>query len=228
MRSALAALRSVLRLRKNETKWRLFWCFEVFVHQRTWRCWARRTRVVGSFMELLLDRGHAALQVWELGHRNRTGKDRPQRPEPEGIGAGTPSELGGPDRLPVGSPGHAAKRAAAGAPAARFGGGPDFGLPGPAVRCAPGHVVVARPHGHGSALRDRDSEVGFRLLAEFFGHGVDRHAATIRRAAGISQRKIRSPHTSPKRQRVHSAGRDTSPTRQRGAAALGGAAPAPG
>jgi hypothetical protein len=54
----------------------------------------------------------------------------------------------------------------------------DFRLAGPAVRCAPGDVIVARPQGHGSALRNRKGERDLPLLAEFFGHGVDWHAAS--------------------------------------------------
>ena len=68
--------------------------------------------------------------------------------------------------------------AIAGAPAARLDGGPELGLAGPPVGRAPGHLVIARPQGHGSALRDRECELGFRLLAEFFGHSVDWHAVT--------------------------------------------------
>jgi hypothetical protein len=78
--------------------------------------------------------------------------------------------------LPVGSVGHLAKRAFPRAPAASLGGSPDIRLARPAVRCAPGHVVVARPQVHGFALRDRDGELDLLLLAEFFGHDVDWHA----------------------------------------------------
>jgi hypothetical protein len=129
-------------------------------------------------MERVLDHGHAALEDWELGHGNRTRKDRPERAEPDRLGSGRFGERGELIRRPVGSPGHPAKRANADAPAAELGGGPDSRLAGPAVRCAPGDVIVARPQGHGSALRNRKGERDLPLLAEFFGHGVDWHAAS--------------------------------------------------
>jgi hypothetical protein len=71
-------------------------------------------------MERLLDRGHAALEDWELG-------------------------------LPAGRPS--------------------------GTLCS-WDVIVARPQGHGSALRNRKGERDLPLLAEFFGHGVDWHAAS--------------------------------------------------
>jgi hypothetical protein len=105
---------------------------------------------------------------WD-GHGDRAGKDRPQRAELSGLGFGTFGELDDLVRLPVGSPGQPAERAINRAAADGLGRGPDFGLAGPAVRRAPGYVVVARPHGHGSALRDREGKPGLPLLALFFG-----------------------------------------------------------
>jgi hypothetical protein len=75
--------------------------------------------------------------------------------------------------LEVGSPGQPAEHATAGAAAAGLGRGPDFGLPGPAVRRAPGHVVLVRPLGHGSALCEREGEPSLPLLAVFFGHSQE-------------------------------------------------------
>jgi hypothetical protein len=70
----------------------------------------------------------------------------------------------------------------------RLDGGPELGLAGPPVGRAPGHLVIARPQGHGSALRDRECELGFRLLAEFFGHCVDWHAVTVDRTRALVTR----------------------------------------
>jgi hypothetical protein len=53
--------------------------------------------------------------------------------------------------------------------------------------CELGRGNRARPQGHRSALRDRESELGFRLLAEFSRHGVGWHAATIFRNKGFGR-----------------------------------------
>ncbi len=148
-------------------------------------------------MELLLNRAHAALQDCELGRGNRTGKDRPKRAEPDRLGSGTFGERGDLARRPVGSAGHPAKCAIPSAPAAGLGGGQDIGLAGPPVGRALRHLVIARPQGHASALRDRESELDLRLLAEFSRHGVGWHAATIGPAATIrlptGKRSMRRP-----------------------------------
>jgi hypothetical protein len=83
---------------------------------------------------------------------------------------------------------HPAKRAIAGAPAARLDGEPELGLAGPPVGRAPGHLVIARPQGDGSALGDREGELGFHLLAELFGHCVDWHAVTVDRTRALVTR----------------------------------------
>jgi hypothetical protein len=49
---------------------------------------ARRTRVFSSLIELLLDLGHAVLQVRELGDGHLVGQDRPPRPELNRLGLG--------------------------------------------------------------------------------------------------------------------------------------------
>ncbi len=108
-----------------------------------------------------------------ITHGGRTGNNRSQRAESDGLGFGTFGELGDLVRLAVGSPGQPAEHAIAGAAAAGLGRGPDFGLARPAVRRAPRHVVFVRPRAHGSALREREREPGLPLLAVFFGHSQE-------------------------------------------------------
>jgi hypothetical protein len=149
-------------------------------------------------MEVLLDRGHAAVQDLQIGLGHRTANDRPQSAEPDRLGFGTFGERDDILGLPVGSSGQPADCAIHSAPAAGLGGGLDFGLAGPTVGRASRHLVIARPQGHRSALRDRDSELDFRLLAELSRHGVGWHAATIGPTAGTRlPRNYQRPRNTP-------------------------------
>ena len=133
----------------------------------------RASRVSLPNTDLLLHLGQAVLEIRVRGDSHLVGQNGPYGPELNRLGLGRFSQRGDPlDRL-HGTAGHPGKGPIQAAAAVVHDQAADFGLVGPVVGRARGHVGLARPLGDRLALRDRKGKL--IVIAQrgfFFGHGT--------------------------------------------------------